>query len=138
MIILPEHLAAQLKANGLAAAQAEINPFPIVKFFDPSGAATWLITEIDPADDDRLFGLCDLGLGFAELGYVSLAELKSIKGPLGIGLERDLFFAGKYPLSVYAEAARAQGRITEHDDDLRQAAAALNKITPPDLPDPGK
>jgi hypothetical protein len=45
---------------------------PVAKLFSPDGAATWLISEADPDDPDRLFGLCDLGLGFPELGYVSL------------------------------------------------------------------
>ena len=29
------------------------------------------------------FGLCDLGIGCPELGYVSLSELKSVRGRLG-------------------------------------------------------
>jgi hypothetical protein len=37
--------------------------------------ATKLLTEIDPGDDDTAFGLCDLGLGCPEVGYVSLSEL---------------------------------------------------------------
>ena len=35
-----------------------------------------------------MFGLCDLG--FPELGYVSLNELRATRGPLGLGIERDL------------------------------------------------
>ena len=35
---------------------------PVVKLFTPDAQATWLITEVDPDDPDRLFGLCDLGL----------------------------------------------------------------------------
>ena len=48
---------------------------PVVKLFTPDANATWLISEVDPDDPDRLFGLCDLGLGYPELGYVSLAEI---------------------------------------------------------------
>ncbi|MEZ5819249.1 MAG: DUF2958 domain-containing protein [Xanthobacteraceae bacterium] len=84
---------------------------PIVKLFTPDGAATWLISEADPDDADRLFGLCDLGLGFPELGYVSLAELSSVRGRLGLPVERDRHFVADKPLSVYAEEARKQGRI---------------------------
>lgn len=84
---------------------------PIVKLFTPDGAATWLISEVDPDDPDRLFGLCDLGLGFPELGYVSLAEILSVRGRLGLPVERDLHFVADKPLSVYAEEARKQGRI---------------------------
>ena len=31
---------------------------PVVKFFDPCGAATWLISQADPQEPDILFGLC--------------------------------------------------------------------------------
>jgi hypothetical protein len=33
-----------------------------------------------------------------ELGYISLTEMESIQGPLGIGIEQDLYFQQK-PLS---------------------------------------
>ncbi|MGQ0686560.1 DUF2958 domain-containing protein [Bradyrhizobium sp.] len=84
---------------------------PIVKLFTPDGAATWLISEADPDDADRLFCLCDLGIGFPELGYVSLAEISSVRGRLGLPVERDLHFVADKPLSAYAEEARKQGRI---------------------------
>ncbi|BCH12850.1 single-stranded DNA endonuclease (plasmid) [Mesorhizobium sp. 131-3-5] len=77
-----------------------------------SGSATWLLTQID-ADGDTLFGPCDLGLGFPELGSVSLAELASVKGRLGLGIERDLGFKARFPLSVCAQAACSAGHITE-------------------------
>ena len=48
---------------------------PVVKFFG-GGACTWLITEMDSADDDTLFGLCDLGMGYPELGTVSSRRIK--------------------------------------------------------------
>src|SRR5471030_3223534 len=43
---------------------------PVVKLFTPDGNATWLLTEIDNAEIDLAFGLCDLGLGSPELGYL--------------------------------------------------------------------
>ena len=97
---------------------------PLVKFFNPIGAATWLFSELD-SDGDTLFGLCDLGFGFPELGCASLSEIASVRLPLGLTIERDLHFAAEHPLSVYAEAARACGQITEHPDHLTRAAAAL-------------
>lgn len=63
-------------------------------------------------DSDTLYGLCDLGFGEPELGYVSLEELKEVSAGLAMGLERDLSFRGTQPLSVYARAARLAGRIT--------------------------
>lgn len=67
----------------------------IVKFFNPCGIGTWLITEGEKTEDGdfEMFGYCHLGNDEdAELGYVRLSELEEIKGPLGIGIERDLYF----------------------------------------------
>jgi len=85
---------------------------PVVKLFTPDGTATWLISESDPDDPDRLFGLCDLGFGYPELGYVSLEDLAHVRGKLGLPVERDQTFVGDRPLSVYADEARVAGRIT--------------------------
>jgi hypothetical protein len=71
----------KLLANAIA---GEMDHPPVVKLFTPDANATWLISEVDPDDPDRLFGLCDLGLGYPELGYVSLAELLALRGPLGL------------------------------------------------------
>src|SRR3546814_14380794 len=60
---------------------------PVVKFFDPCGAATWLIPQMDPDEPDRLFGLCDLGLGLPALGSVRLRELESRSAALRVGKE---------------------------------------------------
>jgi hypothetical protein len=98
----------QLLINGLAAGA---DHRPVVKLFTPDANATWLISEVDPDDPDQLFGLCDLGLESPELGYVSLAELKAIRGPLGLPIERDRHFVADKPLSAYAEEARTKGRI---------------------------
>ena len=67
----------------------------IAKFFNPCGAGTWLITEASKEGDDYLmFGYCHLGNNeTAELGYVSLNELQSIKiTQFNLGIERDLYF----------------------------------------------
>lgn len=134
MILIPDDIRHRLLANGTV--ERETDHRPVVKLFDPTGAATWLITEMMPDEPDIPFGLCDLGFGCPELGYVSLAELESIKGPLGLGIERDLHFEARFPLSVYAEAARIAGRITESERVLAQAAAALG-IRSPELPPDG-
>jgi hypothetical protein len=85
--------------------------FPVVKLFTPDAGATWLLSEVSPDEPDIAFGLCDLGLGFPELGYVSLAELETLLGPAGLPVERDLHFRADKPLSAYAAEAHAQGRV---------------------------
>ena len=59
-----------------------------VKFFTPDSCFTWYVSEFD--GEDLFFGLV---IGhYAELGYFSLAELQTIRGPLGLPVERDLHF----------------------------------------------
>ena len=128
MDLMPDDLRARLLANG--ATLEETDHLPVVKYFDPCGAATWIITELmaaegEGAKPDILFGLCNLGMGAPELGYVSLSELRSVTGRLGLGIERDLYFRARYPLSVYAHAAHRRGWIVESDALLAQSAAIL-------------
>jgi hypothetical protein len=65
----------------------------VCKFFNPCGAATWLITRIEP-EGDIMWGLCDLGFDCVEYGTVSLQELQSVKLRFGLKIERDLHFKG--------------------------------------------
>ena len=78
---------------------------PVLKLFTPWGGATWLISEIDN-DGDTMFGLCDLGLGHVELGYVSLNELKSLNGPFGLKVERDMYFSTDETLEQWADKSK--------------------------------
>jgi hypothetical protein len=89
----------------------EIDFVPVVKLFNPCGAATWLLTETEPEDPDIAWGLCDLGMGCPEFGTVRISELESVAGPLGLGIERDLYFTPDKPISVYCEEARRAGHI---------------------------
>jgi hypothetical protein len=75
----------------------------------PRSQCTWLLTELGL--DDIAFGLCDLGLGCPELGYVSMHELRDLRGPLGLPIERDTHFEADKTISSYAHEACAWGRI---------------------------
>lgn len=97
---------------------------PVVKLFTPDAQCTWLLTELDPEDPDIAFGLCDLGLGCTELGSVRISELESVRGKLGLPVERDRFFSASHTLSVYASAARYASAITECPNALSQAVEA--------------
>lgn len=128
MKLITQEIRECLLINGTLTARGDEHDFmPVVKFFNPCGAATWLITEMDPEYNDILFGLCDLGFGFPELGSVSLSEIEAIQLPLGLRIERDLHFVGRYPLSVYTEAARRERYITEDADLLAQAKRDLDR-----------
>lgn len=128
MKLLTKSITEQLLRNGmlqdrLAGTDAEPDFFPVVKLFTPDANCTWILTELDPADKDIAFGLCDLGMGFPEIGSVSIAELESVKGKLGLPVERDFHFAPRHTISVYASAARSAGAITECQAALDKAAA---------------
>ncbi len=59
----------------------------VAKFFNPAGSWTWYAVEFDGKDE--FFGLVD---GFElEWGSFSLSELKSVRGPFGLGIERDRY-----------------------------------------------
>jgi hypothetical protein len=118
-ILILDSQRAELLANWRRGCEDDdFDPRPVVKLFNPIGGATWLLTELvedDGGDDcagDIAFGLCDLGMGFPELGYVSLAELREIRLLGGaLGIERDEHFKATKTLSEYAAAARVAGRI---------------------------
>jgi len=60
----------------------------IAKFFTPDSNWTWYAVEFD--GEDLFFGLVD---GFEkEWGYFSLQELTETTGPLGLHIERDMYF----------------------------------------------
>lgn len=63
----------------------------VVKFFTPDSNWTWYATEFD--GEDLFFGLVE---GFEkEIGYFRLSELKSVKGALGLPIERDMYYKPK-------------------------------------------
>ena len=71
-----------------------------VKWFTPDSSWTWYVTEGDPIQDPTgrvvdytLFGLVD-GLE-KELGYFRLSEIESVRGPMGLPIERDLYWQPK-------------------------------------------
>lgn len=63
----------------------------VVKYFNPCGAGTWLITEGEKQEDgDWLFyGYCHLFEW--EWGYVMLSELESVQLPFGLSIEREIY-----------------------------------------------
>ena len=127
MKLVTAKLRKRLLANG---ARPGADHAPVLKLFDPAGSATWLFTEMDPDDADRLFGLCDTGQGHPELGAASLAALARVRNRLGLPLERDRHFTARHPLSVYAAAARRAGRIVERGAAFDEAVRAHRETTP--------
>jgi len=128
MKLLTKSITEALLRNGLIRqaleedGRAEADFIPVVKFFTPDAGCTWLLTELDPDEPDIAFGLCDLGMGCPELGGVRISELESVRGRLGLPVERDRYFIARHTLSVYARAAWNAAATTENEDALRKAA----------------
>ncbi|TBB15003.1 DUF2958 domain-containing protein (plasmid) [Rhizobium ruizarguesonis] len=94
MRLLTLEIPAALLINGRNRGADHV---PVVKFFNPAGEGVWLATELDE-DGDTMFGLADLG--YPELGSFSFRDIASLRLPWGMGIERDLLFAGLLPISV--------------------------------------
>ena len=109
MKLLTKAIEAKLIKNSTHWDDEGHDPKPVVKFFNPMGAATWLITEMD--EEGRMFGLCDLGMGSPELGSVGRDELEEYSGRFGLGIERDMYWKASKPLSEYTSDARNAQRI---------------------------
>jgi hypothetical protein len=83
---IPEDLRGKIPL--LYGTENDDNPTVWVKLFTPDSSWTWYVIEWD--GEDRCFGLV---VGPAvELGYFSLAEIALVRGPLGLCVERDMFF----------------------------------------------
>ena len=105
MELLPDELRAVLPpiyTNEPIGDQA----YAPVKFFTPAGSWTWYASEYD--GDDTFFGLVS-GLEL-EYGYFSLSELEGVRGPLGLPIERDVYFVPKtlQELEAYEDQIRGK------------------------------
>ena len=90
-------MTKQLEQRFQKVGSQENDPDPIIiaKFFYPAGAGTWYATEYDP-ERRVFFGYVSIfGDHNDEWGTFAIEELESYKGPLGIGIERDLYFTEK-------------------------------------------
>jgi len=89
-----------------------------LKLFTPDSSFTWYITEGSPVRDDsgkevdfHFFGLVDGQ--FRELGYVALSDLESVRGPMGLPVERDLWWEPKTLEEIAPEIFKPQDKQAE-------------------------
>jgi hypothetical protein len=66
------------------------NPIIVAKYFNPMGSATWYAIEYIP-EQEVCYGYVT-GMAYDEFGYFSIQELQAIRLPLGLKIERDLYF----------------------------------------------
>ena len=86
MELIPQEI--KNKIPKLYETEKQNDPIVYVKLF--LDGWTWYITELS-IDNDICFGYV-ISPFESELGYFSLNEIKSIKGSLGLSVERDLSF----------------------------------------------
>ena len=103
-------LTAELRASlpPLYAQEGNTDPTVLAKFFTPDSQWTWYATEGSEEDEDfRFFGfVCGME---DEWGYFVLSELESARGPMGLPIERDLYFAPGPFTKVMARERRNRG-----------------------------
>ena len=87
-----------------------------VKYFTPSSNWTWLTTEGEPVLDESGTHEIDyrfFGLAFGheqEFGYFLLSELEEVRGPMGLPIERDLYFQPKMLEEIAPEMFKSTGK----------------------------
>ena len=70
----------------------------VCKFFTPWSSFTWYAFEGEYNEEMKtweFFGAVDNGRDEPEMGYFTLAELTSVRGPFGLKIERDRHFENK-------------------------------------------
>ena len=82
-----------------------LNALAHVKYFTPDSNWTFYGSEFD--GEDVFFGLV-IGLEI-ELGYFSLSELQQARGPLGLAIERDLYFDPQSLAALREQHRRERG-----------------------------
>jgi hypothetical protein len=105
MNLLPAHIRKQLPKLYATEHVKPADKIAVVKFFIPDASWSWYVCEFDGRD--TFFGFV-IGLE-AEWGYFSLAELQSVRGPLGLPIERDAHWQLK-PMREAEPKYFAEGR----------------------------
>jgi hypothetical protein len=89
MELLSEEIRKSLPP--LYSQESSSSPVAYAKFFTPDAGWTWFVTEGSEEDRDWLLFGYVIGLE-EEWGYFLLSEIEGIRGPLGLPVERDLWF----------------------------------------------
>jgi hypothetical protein len=90
MNLLPQELRKTLPP--LYSQESSSAPIVHAKLFTPDAGWTWFVTEGTEEEDGDwlLFGYV-IGME-EEWGYFLLSEIAGVRGPLGLAVERDLWF----------------------------------------------
>ena len=92
MLLLTKELEKKFEKQGDTSMNELEDTKVIAKFFITGSNYTWFAFDYNP--ETKMFFGCVHGME-KELGYFSLSELKSVKGFMGLGIERDYSFKPK-------------------------------------------
>lgn len=101
--LIPDEIAN--KIPGLYATENQSDPICALRWFTPDSSWTWYVIEYEP-NGQLCFGLVD-GLQ-KELGYFSLAEIEHLRGPMGLPVERDLYWSPTPLSELFLELDRGR------------------------------
>lgn len=110
MKLLTKAILEQFERQGDTSEKSAEEIMVIAKFFNPCGAGTWYAYEYNPKYREFMAFVNLIGPDCAECGPVSLDELESVRGPLGLGIERDLYFKPR-PLKEIMDTVKAGGHV---------------------------
>lgn len=97
--LLTQELLTRFKEVGRQDVQ---NPLVIAKFFAPWNSWAWYAFSYNE-ETGTFFGL--IKGSYKELGYFAIEDLRGVRGPNGLRVERDLYFREK-PLSEIEKPKR--------------------------------
>jgi len=127
-----DYIPAWMKVPPLYSNEKATDPLAIIKLFTPDSSWSWFLTEYDGAD--TCFGLV---VGHAtELGYFSISEIREVRGPLGLQIERDLWFKPT-PITDLPEYQAEWGKhggpypghhVSEDDPGVGKIVSATNEL----------
>lgn len=91
MKLMTKEIENRFKKYPIGSQEHVDDPTVVVKYFNPCGAGTWLITEGEKQNngDWLFFGYCNINDW--EWGEVMLSDLENVKLPYGLGIERDMY-----------------------------------------------
>jgi hypothetical protein len=118
-----DYLPEWMTVPGLYQTEGRDDPPAVIKLFTPDSSWTWYVVE---SDGDTCFGLV-AGME-TELGYFTLSEMRGVTGPLGLQIERDLWFR-PVPVTRLAEYRARWG-----DDGPYAGSRQIEEAREPETP----
>jgi len=134
MKLIPKEIEATLPP--LYSQENVADPVAVIKLFHPCGRYTLYVLEgsREPDGDLLFFGFCvsPLGPDGDKFGWTSLRELQDFRGPLGLGIERDLYFQPTPITRLMTEIGERASSVSPAPRYPKLIPAPMYDDSPPD------